>query len=43
MLEEAERTPHRVPALAQEGEAVLLVGHGPEWEAVIKHCTGRLG
>ena len=39
--ETLEQHPKRVLGLVKDGGAVLLVGHGPEWQAVIKALTGR--
>lgn len=39
--ETLEKHPKRILDLAKDGRAVLLVGHGPEWKAVIRKLTGR--
>jgi phosphohistidine phosphatase SixA len=39
--ETIEAHPKRVLGLVKDGGAVLMVGHGPEWQAVIGKLTGR--
>lgn len=39
--EQVEAYPKRALPLIGDGECTLMVGHGPEWQAVIKSLTGR--
>lgn len=40
--EQVETYPKRALPLIGDGECTLMVGHGPEWQSVIKSLTGRL-
>jgi phosphohistidine phosphatase SixA len=39
--ETVETAPRRVLELVSEGETSALVGHGPEWQIVVRKLTGK--